>query len=104
MKWTPGNSFFTAGSLPRVEPQLSERNVGVAKPAHLDAPDVRLEEPFVRVVPDRGDRGLVHDHLLGSPVQLDAPWLISLLPRLKQEIVDNGVGVSREVARTPGIE
>src|SRR5262252_7914487 len=54
-----------------IEPDLPQRNVGVAQPVDLDAPDVRLEEPLVRVVPDRDHRRVFDDQLLDPAVQLD---------------------------------
>src|SRR5262249_32597674 len=53
-----------------VEPDLPKGDVGVAQPVDLDAPDVRLEEPLVRVVPDRDHRRVVDDQLLDPAVQL----------------------------------
>jgi hypothetical protein len=56
----------------RPEPELPQRNVRIAEPIDFDAADVGLEEPLVGVVPDRNDRRVVHDQLLGPPVELDA--------------------------------
>src|SRR5262247_4948512 len=55
-----------------VQPDLAHGNVGIAQAVDLDAAHVRLEDALVGLVPDREHRRVVHDQLLGAPVQIHA--------------------------------
>src|SRR2546428_6193674 len=99
-----GASPGVSGSSATLQPDLPEWDVRIAKAIHLDAPDIGLEEPLVRVVVDRHDRRVVEDHLLGFPVQLDPPLQIAHAPSARELIVHDWVRVPEEVARAPRVK
>jgi len=44
-----------------------------AQAVDLDAPDVRLEDALVGIVPHGEHHGVVHDQLLGASIELHPP-------------------------------
>src|SRR5947209_1125134 len=104
MNLNRGSLGLTSGSRPGVEPDLPERDVRVAQPVHLHAPDIRLEEPLVGVVPDRHDRSVIEDELLSLAVEARLARQVPLPLRLEEELIDHRVRVSREVPGAARVE
>src|SRR3989442_9607868 len=97
-------SGASGASSRRLEPDLAQRDVRVAESVHLDAPDVRLEEPLVGVMHHRDDRRVVEHELLGTLVELDSPLEVRRVPRGHEQLVDRGIRVMEEIAGALRVE
>src|SRR5262245_22185690 len=52
-----------------VQPDLAHGDIRIAQAVDLDAAHVRLEDALVRLVPHGQHGSVVHDQLLGAPVE-----------------------------------
>src|SRR3990170_4950415 len=87
-----------------IQPDLPERDIGIAQAVDLDAPDVRLEKPLVRVVQNWNDRRVLEDQFLRPPVEVHPACEVRLPPRPEQQVVHHRVGIAEEIAGASGVE